>query len=294
MTNAEKGILMLMSPLGSGRDMPLSCSQFHSLRKVMEHTRPGENGEVTESALRAMGIGSRLAAQIVSLLDREKLLDAYLTAGWRKGIGTLTRLDKHFPRILERKLGMNAPPVLFCKGDPALLQNPCVGLVGSRKILAQNRAFAERIGLLAAKEGYTLVSGGAYGADSAAQNACLKNDGKVIVFTPERLDRIQERENVLYCSEGGWDLEFTAQRALSRNRLIHAMGDKTFVAQCDAGRGGSWRGAEENLRHGYSRVFVFWDGSDGAVSLLEKGAIETLEPASIRELNPGQRSFFEP
>ena len=78
---------------------------------------------------------------------------------------------------------------------------------------------------------------------------------------------------MLLCSETGFTLPFSPQRAISRNRLIHAMGLRTFVAQTSAGTGGTFRGTVENLSHGWSPVFVHADGSEGARLLCLRGAI---------------------
>ena len=293
MTGAEKGLLMLCCQLGDVSVKTMTFRQFYGLRKRMESLDCPADKELTESDLRAIGLPAELATQILRMLDRERELEAYLLRAARYGIYPITRIHPDYPRVLEQKLKSTAPAVLFCKGDVRLLNLPCVSLVGSRKIHEPNRRFARRVGELAAEEGYCLVSGGASGADREAQEACLQNGGRVLVFTPDRLDKQPEKENVLYCSEGGWELGFSAQRALGRNRLIHAMGEKTFVAQCNAGHGGSWRGAEENLKNGYSRLFVFWDESEGAAGLLQSGAIEVTELTSIRNLKTGQESFFE-
>lgn len=292
MNGAEKGLLMLTSNLGDESVTPLPYRQFHALRKRVNGLVCEQDKELAEMDLRRLGLSYELSAQIIKLLSREELLDAYLSAGEKQGIYSLTRLNSLYPRHLEEKLQGNAPPVLFYKGNKNLLKMPCVSVVGSRKILENNRRFAWQIGELAAEEGYSIVSGGAVGADSAAQDACLKNGGSVIVFTPEELNRQKDNDNVLYLSENGWNLAFSAQRALNRNRLIHAMGDKTFVAQCSFRKGGSWRGAEENLKHGYSTVFVYWDGSKGAAALLQLGAVDITEPNSIRNLKTGQQSMF--
>lgn len=292
MTNAEKGLLMLTCPLGDESITTMTYRQFHGLRKRMSELTCGCDKEMTESDLRAVGLPAETAKQILLLLDREAQLDAYLKRAAQYGITTVTRVHPSYPRFLEQKLKGLAPPALFCKGDLQLLETPCISVVGSRKIRESNAKFARQIGEIAAQEGYTLVSGGAVGADSIAQDACLQNGGNVIVFTPERLDKKKECPNVLCCSEYGWDMNFSAYRALDRNRLIHAMGEKSFVAQCEFGRGGSWRGAEENLKNGYSTVFVFWDGSAGAAGLLERGAIEISELQSLRELKTGQIAFL--
>ena len=114
-------------------------------------------------------------------------------------------------------------------------------------------------GKLAAAEGFTLVSGGAAGADTVAQEACLAAGGRVICFVPDSLLDHPARQNVLYCSAGGYELPFSTPRALARNCLIHAMGEKTLVAQCAEGTGGTWSGSQWNLRRGMSELYVFDD-----------------------------------
>ena len=99
------------------------------------------------------------------------------------------------------------------------------------------------------------------------------------------------REYVLYAAEGGFELGFSAQRALSRNRLIHAMGEKTLVAQCRAGAGGTWDGTTENLRRGWSPVFVSDDGSEGTQALIARGAVPVRTLSGLDDLQPAQLQF---
>lgn len=287
MTGAQKGILMLTCPLGEAVQ-PLEYRQFHMLRQRIVDAVSAQSRELQQSDLLAMGVSQTLSAHILRLLDRQRQLEFYLTAAARRGIEPLTRIDPAFPRKLEQILGSACPPALFYKGNPDFLELPCIAVVGSRKLEEPNRRFAWRVGELAAKEGYAIVSGGAMGADFAAQDACLQNGGKVIVFTPESLEALRYRDQVLYLSEEGWELEFSAKRALSRNRLIHAMGEKTFVARCDYGKGGSWRGAEENLRNGYSTLFVYDDGSAGSRGLVALGAIGVRQLTSLRDIKTDQ------
>ena len=79
---------------------------------------------------------------------------------------------------------------------------------------------------------------------------------------------------MLYLSEDGFDEEFSAQRALSRNRCIHALGRMVFVAQCDLQKGGTWSGTVRNLRFGWSPVACFRDGSEAASQLEQMGAYQ--------------------
>lgn len=88
----------------------------------------------------------------------------------------------------------------------------------------------------------------------------------------DELSAHAERHGVLYLSEDGYAEAFSTQRALSRNRFIHALGQITFVAQAALGKGGTWDGTVKNLRHGWSTVACFRDGSPASLELEQMGA----------------------
>lgn len=271
MTALERGILLLCCCLGQSEVKPLSGAEFMRLERALSE-RTGGDEPVTFQSLVRDGIDPDLADRICDLLNREELLDRYLEKAKQLDIGVVTRLSPAYPHVLLAKLREHAPLVLFYRGDAALLQSRCVGLVGSRKLTPLGEAFARRVGALCAVEGRTLVSGGAAGADRTAQQACTALEGKVVVFTADRLMDHPAQEKVLYCSEEGYDLAFSSPRAHSRNRLIHALGERTFVAQCTHGSGGTWTGTVENLKKEYSPVICHQDGSSAMQALQELGA----------------------
>jgi len=49
------------------------------------------------------------------------------------GISLVVQGTPSYPKRLKSLLGDEAPPLLFVKGDPAVLQSPGVGFCGSRK-----------------------------------------------------------------------------------------------------------------------------------------------------------------
>ena len=107
---------------------------------------------------------------------------------------------------------------------------------------------------------------------SATGPSCLKNGGQVIIVVADELMHQNSRTNVLYLSEEGFDMPFTSPRALSRNRVIHALGQKTIVAQSSLAMGGTWSGTVHNLRNRWSPVYCFRDGSEAARQLEQMGA----------------------
>lgn len=272
----------------------LSLAQARELSRRARAAGIGEEDplrDVTVKDVRRLGYSEYEAGHIVSLLGRERQLDGYLLAAEKAGVTVITRLDSRFPRRLREQLGTRCPAALFCRSDLRLLQRPCISVVGSRHLASPGAQFAAQAGRLAAKEGFTLCSGDAMGADRTAQEACLSNGGSVLIFPATELVYCPVRENVLYAAEGGFELGFSAQRALGRNRFIHAMGEKTLVAQTGFGKGGTWSGSLDNLQHEYSPLFVFDDGSEGARALCARGATPVQALTSLQALTPAQLSF---
>ena len=189
------------------------------------------------------------------------------------GCYPITRANPQYPVRLRNALFLEAPGTLWCKGNIEFLEKPKVALVGSRQLLEDNRRFAEAVGIRCAKQGYVLVSGHAQGADSVAENACLENGGQVISVVSDPLQNHPGQENVLFLAEDGYDIPFAPYRALSRNRIIHALGEKTFVAQCAGEKGGTWDGTVKNLRFGWSPVFCYGDNSPVSRELESRGAV---------------------
>ena len=272
----------------------LSLAQARELSRRARAAGIGEEDplrDVTVKDVRRLGYSEYEAGHIVSLLGRERQLDGYLLAAEKAGVTVITRLDNRFPRKLREQLGARCPAALFCRGDLRLLQRPCISVVGSRHLASPGAQFAAQAGCLAAREGFTLCSGDAMGADRTAQEACLRGGGSVLIFPATELVYCPARENVLYAAEGGFELGFSAQRALGRNRFIHAMGEKTLVAQTGFGKGGTWSGSLDNLQHEYSPLFVFDDKSEGARALCARGATPVQALTSLQALTPAQLSF---
>ena len=206
------------------------------------------------------------------MLASDLALQRYLNRAHLQDCFPVSRVSEGYPLAVRKRLGQDAPGCLWAKGDITLLKRQTVSLVGSRELFPDNENFAREVGRQAAIQGYVLVSGNARGADRVAQDSCLEYGGQVISIVADSLQKCKDRPGVLYLSEDGWDSGFSSIRALSRNRLIHAMGDKTFVAQCSCGKGGTWNGTVYNLQHRLSPVFCYQDGSEATEKLTEMGA----------------------
>lgn len=291
----EQGFLLLTCHLGNPERKPLTVAQFRELtRRARAMEKPEENREMTAKDLMSIGYGETEANRILHLLSQKEELMWYLERGRKDRCFPITRLSEIYPSPVRRCLGLDAPGSLWAKGDLSLLEMPKIALVGSRKLREENRSFAYELGKQAALQGYTLVSGDAAGADRTAQRACLEYGGSVICVVADKLEKHKASSRVLHLSEEGFELPFTAKRALSRNRIIHTLGVRTFVAQCALGKGGTWDGTCRNLTGNWTAVFCYRDGSDASRELEGRGAklVDIGDLADITKLQPDIISFL--
>ena len=296
MKAAERGFLLLSSHLGDAQRKPLTTAQLRTLaRRMQTAERVQSDRDLKPADLTALGYNAAMAERILLLLSEERLLNDYLKRAAICGCAPAARISDDYPLLLHKRLGLDCPACLWLKGDASLLKQPAVALVGSRDLLEDNRKFAAEVGRQAALQGYVLVSGNARGADRTAQESCLAAGGQVISVVADELCRQPLRERVLYVSEDGFAEPFSTQRALSRNRIIHALGVKTFVAQSSLKTGGSWDGTVKNLRGGWSDVYCFRDGSEAMTLLEQMGAnlVGINELASFYDLPRKEESLFD-
>lgn len=296
MTPREEGFLLLTCQLGDPNCKVLTTPQLRNLFRSMEgFSQPEESRELEEKDLGTLGCSKELSRRILELLGRTEQLRWYLKQAKIQGCTPITRVSQGYPLILRKRLGLESPGCLWAKGDVSLLDSPAAALVGSRSIEGGNLAFAQEVGRQAARQGYTLVSGNAKGADQAAQEACLEAGGRVISVVADTLTDKVCRDRLLYLSLDSFDAPFSPARALHRNRVIHALGQLTFVAQCSQGTGGTWDGTVTNLRQSLSPVFCFRDGTAAMEALQSMGAwgISQEDLQDFSRLIPGQWNFLQ-
>ena len=268
MTGPEQGFLLLTSSLGDPDRRPLTIAQFRGLAKrAAEAEREVAARELDVSDLEKLGYDNAMSQRIYGLLSGGNQLREYLRRAEDCDCFPITRLNPCYPLKVRKRLGLDSPGVLWAKGDVTLLNRPAVSVIGSRELLEENQKFAEAAGRQIAQQGYVLVSGNARGADKAAQEAALEAGGQVISIVADSLQKQPLVQNMLYLSLDEFDADFSAQRALRRNHVIHAIGSLTIAAQCSFGKGGTWDGILANLKNGWTPVCMFDDDSKAAIEL---------------------------
>lgn len=223
--------------------------------------------------------------RIIELLSKSGQLGFEVNALNNAGIRIMTRADKIFPKVLKEKLKDKCPPVIYYCGDISILENRMIGVVGSRNIDIYGLEFTKKIAKKIVDEGYSLVSGGAKGADSISQEEVLLNGGKVAAFISDSMmTRIRKKDireaiaskNLLLMSAINPKTGFTVFSAMDRNKYIYCLSELTVVISSDYKKGGTWSGATECLKKKWVPVVVREDENSpiGNKELIKSGGIK--------------------
>lgn len=196
-----------------------------------------------------------------------------------------------------------APVLLYAKGNVELLAGDAVGVSGSRETNKTGQQWIESLSAELVGHGYTLISGGARGADTAAHRGALDTDNSTIAvlgtgvnvaYPPENqslFDHIIDTGGLLISMRPP-DAEPTRHAFLDRNELISALSDGMIFVATD-GDGGTMAQYKIALEQGRP-VFVpptDFDiaPNDGLATIREADATKSINTASdlLDTLSPG-------
>ena len=134
-------------------------------------------------ACRADLDGLRLAPAAVEAIVHGRALDrarGELEIIEAKAYTLLTFDDPGYPGYLREIF--DPPFALYCEGDPEVIGNPAVAVVGARRPTPYGRAVAEKLAADLAGRGCVVVSGLAAGIDACAHRGALKKGRTVAVL----------------------------------------------------------------------------------------------------------------
>jgi predicted Rossmann fold nucleotide-binding protein DprA/Smf involved in DNA uptake len=204
-------------------------------------------------------------ARLEQLMGRGTALGLSLEKWHRAGLWILTRSDPDYPEKLKRRLGSGAPAVLFGCGNRRLLSGGGVAVVGSRDASREDLAFTKKLGEDAAKQGYSIVSGGARGVDQTAMLGALDKEGTSVgVLADSLLKSVTSSKYRKHIMSGDLALitpfnpeaGFNVGNAMSRNRYIYCLADAAVVVSSTPEKGGTWNGAIEGLKAKWVPLWV--------------------------------------
>lgn len=204
------------------------------------------------------GIGKVRAASIKAFVDFDaaeeemKFIEKYK-------IQTLFISDKDYPKRLLNCY--DSPTLLYYKGGANLNALKTVAIIGTRTNTDYGKSFTEKLIKDFASENILVLSGLAFGIDTFAHKASLKNNLPTVGVLAHGLDVLYPPENVKLAKEmvaegGGILTEFKSGTKPERhnfpirNRIVAGMADATIVIETDI-KGGSMITAE--MANSYNR-----------------------------------------
>ena len=125
--------------------------------------------------------------RIVELMERQGAIAFGIEKLEQMGVKILTFVDEDFPSPLRDKLGDFCPPLLYCCGNPDILQQKFVGYVGSRSIGEEDVNWTKQRLKHNLEDGFGIVTGGAKRIDIVATQYALGRSSPVAVFLPNSL-----------------------------------------------------------------------------------------------------------
>ena len=222
--------------------------------------------------------------KIEKLLSRAGQFGVELSSLNERGIFTLTMSDPEYPTALKNKLRKLAPPILYYSGNLSLLSNRGVAIVGSRDIDEAALKFTEKLSKRCTNDGLNIVSGGARGVDSIAENVANQSDGTTVIVVADSLEKkIRQkdtreailRKQSIILSAFRPDMSFQTYVAMERNKYVYALSDFVVIISSDFNKGGTWAGASENLKNDWVPMFVRQEDKipQGNINLLKNNKV---------------------
>jgi DNA processing protein len=202
------------------------------VRLLLRHfSSPGKVLEASESALKRVdGISEKTAQSIVKWREYVNIDDEFAKVQ-KAGLHIVTLLDEEYPNNLKEIY--DPPIILYVKGKLEPQDKYSIALVGSRRATLYGRETAQKIAYQLARNSFTVVSGLAYGIDSAAHHGALKGEGRTIAvigsgfnnpYPPESVEMFDKiAENGAVISEFPMDTHPDKINFPIRNRVISGL-----------------------------------------------------------------------
>jgi len=188
--------------------------------------------------LKIPGVGEKIAGNILNFKDFDKA-EAEVSFIEKHQIKPLYFLEEDYPARLKEIV--DAPVLLFYKGNANLNQGRVIGIVGTRKATDYGKAACEKLVQDLAPYNPVIISGLAYGIDYTAHKACVHNGITTVGVLGHGLDKIYPAVHrsiaVKMVSNGGLLTEYTSgigpdrEHFPARNRIVAGMIDGLVLVE---------------------------------------------------------------
>lgn len=202
-----------------------------------------------------------------------KLAEQEIKFAEKNNIEMLVHADSDYPEKLKNCI--DAPLILFKKGNYDFNKGLHIGIVGTRKMTHYGKNFIEKLISDLSTQNITIVSGLAYGCDIAAHQASIKNEIPTVAVLAHGLNKVapggHKKEANELQANGALVSEYSTFHKpeplnfILRNRIIAGLCDAVIVVESDV-KGGSL--ATATYANSYNReVFALPGRIDDKYSL---------------------------
>lgn len=225
--------LNLLPQFGPAR-LGLLAKRFNSFQNAFK---------AGEKQLIATGLDAEIVKNFIQLRDKINL-EAEAAKLEHEQIKILSFKDVNYPKLLL-EIPKN-PIILYYKGAMENSDELCVAVVGTRQITNYGRMVVPRLVEPLVDAGAVIVSGMAFGVDSASHNIAIKKQRRTIAVLGGGLDEksLYPKHHALLAKQildaGGALLsEYPIgtpnfkQNFVARNRIISGLSVATLIIECD-------------------------------------------------------------
>lgn len=290
-SNDSIAVMLLCCRISAARQElfdPLSPPEFHALKQVLDKKLGKPVGWVLGrdigEFMKELEIEEQEAHRLVVLTERMVSLSYELDKYDQHGVEVVTWEDKLYPDTLRRRLGVNAPAVLYASGNLNLFRDPVLTFIGSvpgeAVAMEQTRILCDR----ATKAEVVVATGATGGLDQEAEYRLFENGGRMIAWTPggmletigrEGLKELIAARRAAAVSVCHPESAVQSQNARGRSKCLYGCGAVSYVQGCEYKRGDTWDGAADALRGHYTDRMYVWDSNlySGNAMLIKRGAV---------------------
>jgi len=285
-----QAILLLCGVWGHARPgdpKPLSLGEYNDLAQWLHVSDMHPSDLLLEEGIKRLQDAETVpveADRMLALLRRGASMALAVESWTNQGMWVLSRVDARYPQRLKDRLKRLAPPILYGSGRTELLSKAGLAIIGSRDIDHNASRYTRMLAELCAAQGIAVISGGARGVDGEAMAAALSKGGTVVGILAKGLaQEASSRKFRNAIMEGSMVLvspyypnaAFTVGNAMGRNKYIYSLSDWALVVSSGLREGGTWSGANENLKHKWVPLFVRSGRQvpKGNLQLIQKGGI---------------------